>query len=412
MSKKEPKVRLEGFTGEWEEVKLGDVADIVGGSTPSTKVPEYWGGDINWFTPAELTGAVYVNNSERKLTDAGFNAASTHMLPKGTVLFTSRAGIGKTAILECEACTNQGFQSIIPHKDKLDTYFLYSISNQLKQYGEAFGSGTTFDEVSGTQMKQMPIMLPPTLAEQQALGTFFSNLDQEISSHEKTYTALVEAKEGLLSTMFPQGEEKEPKVRFEGFSGEWEEVKLGDLVDRVTRKNEDLQVDLPLTISAQYGLINQRDFFDKRIASDNISGYYVIKNGEFAYNKSTSADAPCGAIKRLDRYNAGVLSTLYIVFKLKEDVKVSSDFLVAYYMSNYWHAGIRQIATEGARNHGLLNVSPKDFFQLTLFIPPTLAEQQSIGIFFSELTTRINLEKALIQKLKDTKSALLQDMFC
>ena len=112
--------------------------------------------------------------------------------------------------------------------------------------------------------------------------------------------------------------------------GTWEQRKLGDLVDRVTRKNQDLVSELPLTISAQYGLIDQNEFFDKRVASKDVSGYYLIENGEFAYNKSTSTDAPWGAIKRLDRYENGVLSTLYIVFGIKENNPVYSDFLVSF----------------------------------------------------------------------------------
>ena len=150
---------------------------------------------------------------------------------------------------------------------------------------------------------------------------------------------------------------------------------------------------MPLTISAQYGLIDQSQFFDKRVASKDISGYYLINNGEFAYNKSTSVDAPWGAIKRLNRYENGVLSTLYIVFKIKNNNDVNSDFLVSYYDTNIWHKGISGIATEGARNHGLLNISPNDFFLTRLFIPRTINEQKQIGSLFSKLDHLITLHQ-------------------
>jgi len=166
---------------------------------------------------------------------------------------------------------------------------------------------------------------------------------------------------------------------------------LGDLVDRVTRKNQDLVSELPLTISAQYGLIDQNEFFDKRVASKDVSGYYLIENGEFAYNKSTSTDAPWGAIKRLDRYENGVLSTLYIVFGIKENNPVYSDFLVSYYSTNLWHKGIHEIAAEGARNHGLLNIAPADFFETKLKIPQDIEEQKKIGKYFEELERLITL---------------------
>lgn len=182
-----------------------------------------------------------------------------------------------------------------------------------------------------------------------------------------------------------------PKIRFKGYTDDWEQRKLEDLVDRVTRKNQDLVSELPLTISAQYGLIDQNEFFDKRVASKDVSGYYLIENGEFAYNKSTSTDAPWGAVKRLDRYENGVLSTLYIIFGIKEDNPVDSDFLVSYYSTNLWHKGIHEIAAEGARNHGLLNIAPADFFGTELTIPQDIEEQKKIGKYFEELETLITL---------------------
>ena len=173
----------------------------------------------------------------------------------------------------------------------------------------------------------------------------------------------------------------------------WEQRKLSDMVERVTRKNENLESELPLTISAQYGLIDQNEFFDKRIASRDVSGYYLLKKGEFAYNKSTSSDAPWGAVKRLDRYEMGVLSTLYIVFALKEDGNIDSDFLVSYYDTDCWHKGVQAIAAEGARNHGLLNITPADYFETVLTVPSDVKEQHQIGTFFANLDTPITLHQ-------------------
>ena len=202
-----------------------------------------------------------------------------------------------------------------------------------------------------------------------------------------------------------------PKIRFKGYTEDWEQCKLGDLVDRVTRKNQDLVSELPLTISAQYGLIDQNEFFDKRVASKDISGYYLIENGEFAYNKSTSTDAPWGAIKRLDRYENGVLSTLYIVFGIKENNPVDSDFLVSYYSTNLWHKGIHEIAAEGARNHGLLNIAPADFFETKLMIPQDIEEQKKIGKYFEELEKLITLHQRKCEQTKTLKKYMLQKMF-
>lgn len=202
-----------------------------------------------------------------------------------------------------------------------------------------------------------------------------------------------------------------PKIRFKGYQEDWEQRKLGDLVDRVTRKNQDLVSELPLTISAQHGLIDQNEFFDKRVASKDVSGYYLIENGEFAYNKSTSTDAPWGAIKRLDRYENGVLSTLYIVFEIKENNPVDSDFLVSYYSTNLWHKGIHEIAAEGARNHGLLNIAPADFFETKLMIPQDIEEQKKIGKYFEELERLITLHQRKCDETKKLKKYMLQKMF-
>ncbi|MEQ2364664.1 DUF3990 domain-containing protein [Coprococcus sp. CLA-AA-H190] len=173
----------------------------------------------------------------------------------------------------------------------------------------------------------------------------------------------------------------------------WEQRKLEEIVERVTRKNQDLVSELPLTISAQYGLIDQNEFFDKRVASKDVSGYYLIYNGEFAYNKSTSSDAPWGAIKRLDRYEKGVLSTLYIVFKIRDESVSSSDFLVTYYDTNNWHKDVQAIAAEGARNHGLLNIAPVDFFKTELMLPQDIEEQRKIGDYFKSLNALITLHQ-------------------
>ena len=204
---------------------------------------------------------------------------------------------------------------------------------------------------------------------------------------------------------------KKPAIRFKGFTDSWEQRKLGDVVNRVTRKNQDLVSELPLTISAQYGLIDQNEFFDKRVASKDVSGYYLIENGEFAYNKSTSTDAPWGAVKRLDHYENGVLSTLYIVFGIKENNPIDSNFLVSYYNTNLWHKGIREIAAEGARNHGLLNIVPADFFETELMIPQDIEEQKQIGKFFKGLEALITLHQRKYDKLQIIKKAMLEKMF-
>ena len=173
------------YTFSWEQRKLGDIADIVGGGTPSTGNQSYWDGDIDWYAPAEIADQIYANSSQKKITGLGYENSSAKMLPPGTVLFTSRAGIGKTAILTRKGCTNQGFQSIVPHRGELDSYFIFSRTEELKRYGELVGAGSTFVEVSGKQMAVMELMMPPTMREQQTIGGFFQQLDHLITLHQR-----------------------------------------------------------------------------------------------------------------------------------------------------------------------------------------------------------------------------------
>ena len=197
-----PQYRFTEFTDAWEQRKLGELAEIVGGGTPSTSVDSYWDGDIDWYAPAEIGEQIYLESSQRKITEEGLTKSSAKILPIGTVLFTSRAGIGKTAILLKEGCTNQGFQSIVPNKEKLDSYFIFTRSEELKRYGETVGAGSTFVEVSGKQMANMELMMPKTMPEQQQIGEYFANLDHLITLHQRKQDFCEKVKLALLQQMF------------------------------------------------------------------------------------------------------------------------------------------------------------------------------------------------------------------
>lgn len=200
-----------------------------------------------------------------------------------------------------------------------------------------------------------------------------------------------------------------PKLRFPGFTEDWEQRKLSQFTARVTRKNGG-QSDLPLTISAQDGLVDQRKYFNRQVASRDMSNYYLIKKGEFAYNKSYSEGYPFGAVKRLNYYDIGALSTLYILFEIT-DKNISSDFIVSYYMTHLWYKEISKRAAEGARNHGLLNISTEDFFDSELNIPNSIEEQVKIGNFIKEFDKFITLHQRKLDNLKLKKKALLQKLF-
>ena len=204
------------------------------------------------------------------------------------------------------------------------------------------------------------------------------------------------------------GLEKRPKLRFPGFDDPWKAEKLSDFAERVTRKNTNNETSLPLTISSKDGLVDQISYFNKTVASKDMSGYYLLKNGEYAYNKSYSVGYDFGSVKRLDRYDMGALSTLYICFALK---KHDSDFIKAYFDSLKWYREIYMISAEGARNHGLLNVPTDEFFDTKHYIPQDLAEQRKIANFMIALERRIVAQQSLVDNLKKYKRGLSKAVF-
>ena len=199
-----------------------------------------------------------------------------------------------------------------------------------------------------------------------------------------------------------------PKLRFPGFEGEWCAEKLSDFSERVTRKNTNNETSLPLTISSKDGLVDQISYFNKPVASKDMSSYYLLKNGEFAYNKSYSVGFDFGSIKRLDYYPMGALSTLYICFALK---KHDTDFVKAYFDSLKWYREIYMISAEGARNHGLLNVPTDAFFETKHYLPQDILEQRKIADFLIALDCRIEAQQSLVDNLKKYKRGLLNKVF-
>lgn len=202
-----------------------------------------------------------------------------------------------------------------------------------------------------------------------------------------------------------------PKIRFKGFKDDWEQRKLSEICERITRKNRNNESDLPLTIASQFGLIDQRDFFNKVVAAKDMSNYYLLKKGEFAYNKSYSNGFDYGSIKRLNAYKQGCLSTLYICFGITSD-EVESDYLECFFDTLKWYGDVSMICAEGARNHGLLNVDTTGFFdEVTVDLPKSLEEQKRISVYMNALNRLITLHQRKCDETKQLKKFMLQKMF-
>ena len=407
-----PEIRFKGYTDEWEQRKLIEVCDYV---DYRGKKPTKTENGIFLVTAKNVKdGFIDYETSKEYISENAYEEVMRRGKPEiGDVLITTEAPCGNVAqVNKADIALAQRIIKYRGHIGVVDNTYLkyYLLSPEFQKILNAKSSGGTVQGIKGSILHQQKIIYP-SYEEQKKIGQHMDSLDHLITLHQRKCDEVKSLKKYMLQKMFPQNEQKVPEIRFEGFTEAWEQRKLGDLVDRVTRKNQDLVSELPLTISAQYGLIDQNEFFDKRVASKDVSGYYLIENGEFAYNKSTSTDAPWGAIKRLDRYENGVLSTLYIVFGIKENNPVDSDFLVSYYSTNLWHKGIHEIAAEGARNHGLLNIAPADFFETKLMIPQDIEEQKKIGKYFEELERLITLHQQKCEELKKIKKFMLQKMF-
>ena len=324
---------------------------------------------------------------------------------KGRKILVARVGANAgTVNLVNDDCGVSDNTLIINNVDlcNFDWLYFYMVHKELGKM--RFGSGQPL--ITGTMLRDLCIQLPNDF-EQQKIAEFLSTIDTVIAKQKETVSAWEERKKGVMQKLFSQ------EVRFKADDGsnfpEWEEKKLNEIAVRVTRKNKDNVTDIPLTISSADGLIDQRNFFNKVVASKDMSGYFLLKNGEFAYNKSYSKGYNFGSIKRLDLYDEGALSTLYICFALNKNE--NSDFYQKYFDSLSWYPELQKICAEGARNHGLLNVPTNDFFQLKLCVPSSDKEQHKIADCLSSLDEVIEKQKETLVAWEELKKGLLQQMF-
>lgn len=381
---KTPAIRFKGFTDTWEQRKLGELADIVGGGTPSTSNDDYWDGDIDWYAPAEIADQIFVSSSERKITQQGYDNSSAKMLPVGTVLFTSRAGIGKTAILRKEGCTNQGFQSIVPHKNMLDSYFIFSRTEELKRYGEIKGAGSTFVEVSGKQMASMELMMPKTIEEQRKIGAYFSQLDNLITLHQRKYDKLIQFKAAMLQKMFPQNGADKPEIRFRGFTDGWEHCKLNEIVKSIDTGKSIFHSD---SNNGEYAILGSTSI----IGYDDCYDY----DGDFILTARVGANAGS-----LYRYTGKAKISDNTVF-----IQAEKNIDFVYYMLTKFD--IKQLSF----GTGQPLVKASELKNLDLKMPSQIEEQQKIGSFFSQLDSVITLHQRKCDKYKSIKAGLLKKLF-
>lgn len=406
-----PKLRFPGFVGEWEEKTISDIADVLQGFGFPDKYQGQTTGDLPFCKVGDISAAV--DKGERIISHAAnyvnyslLPTLHARAIPEGATIF---AKIGeairsnKRIMTGCPCLIDNNAAAVKAKEGESDEFIFYLMSNvNLADY-----AGGIVPSVNKSTVETIPVLIPPTIDEQKKIASCLSDIDSLIAAQSRIVAAVKEKKKGLMQQLFPQNGETTPRLRFPGFSDEWEEKKMSDIFTRITRKNAENNQNV-LTISAQYGLISQLEFFKKSVAAADVTGYYLLKKGEFAYNKSSSQGRPFGAIKPLRLYDKGVVSTLYICFKCNDPREI--DFWDQYFDAGLLDKELMSIAQEGARNHGLLNIPTSGFFSLSV-LSPSIDEQQKIASCLSALDYIIVTETNKLEALKAHKKGLMQQLF-
>ena len=414
-NEKKPALRFKGFTDPWEQRKLGEICDfITKGATPTTYGFSWQPDGVPFFRNDSIKDNVFVFGEFSYISEAANEVLKRSEVHGNDILIAITGDIGKVGIIPDtveKANINQHIARVRIRKEALP-YFVYQYlaSDDTQKEYQKIKTGLSMPQLSLEQVRDIVVKIPE-FNEQGKIADCLRRIDTLITLHQRKYEKLVNIKKSMLDKMFPKNGASVPEIRFKGFTDPWEQRKLGDAFERVVRKNTNNESRLPLTISAQDGLVDQITYFNNRVASRDVSNYYLVYNGEFAYNKSTSDGYPFGAVKRLDWYEKGVLSTLYIVFALKHPEKDDSDFMTVFYDTDRWHRGVAERAAEGARNHGLLNISADDFFDIDTTMPEDKAEQEKIGRLLKKLDTLITLHQRKLEKLQNIKKSCLEKMF-
>ncbi|MBN8234920.1 restriction endonuclease subunit S [Halobacillus kuroshimensis] len=402
-NKNMPEVRLDGFSGEWEQCKLAEVAQYSNGGSFENEVVNKGKYELITLKSVDIDGKLVPSNK--------YINSEVITLKKGTlvmILSEQAPGLlGKTAVIPLDNyyVLNQRVASLTP-KEKTDSIFLNKAINRKGKYFSSKGAGTKVQNISKQNVENFEFFAPE-FKEQQKIGKFFKSLDDRIALQQRQIELLKESKQGFLQKMFPKDGERVPEVRFDGFSGEWKKCKLEDIVERV--QGNDGRMDLPtLTISAEQGWLDQRERFSANIAGKEQKNYTLLSKGELSYNHGNSKLAKYGVIYELKNYEEALVPRVYHSFRPKPDS--DSSFIEYMFATKRPDRELAKLVTSGARMDGLLNINYQAFVGINITVPE-YKEQQKIGEFFKKLDDSIATHEKELELLKETKKGFLQKMF-
>ena len=396
-----PNLRFPEFQGEWKKCTLEDVMNFSTTRINSSELNE------DNYVSTENMLQDYQGIVDAKSVPEDVNVISYSC---GDILISNIRPYLKKV---WKATFNGGCSSdvfVLKANDNIESDYLhYVIANdKFINFVMSGAKGVKMPRGDKKQMKAYSLSLPQ-IQEQKKIGKMLSLLDERIATQNKIIEDLKKLKCAIIEEVYCSPKQREPKKRFGEYSSPLSTYKMKDFCVRITDKNKDNKCSLVLTIAAQDGLVDQETFFNKSVASENLTGYYILHNGDFAYNRSYSSGYSWGAVKRLDKYKEGVLSTLYICFKVNESI-VNSDYLSYYFESTKWHKGVSDISGEGARNHGLLNISVSDYFNTEHRFPP-IDEQKCIASILNAIIVKEQNAIELGQLYSKQKQYLLRQMF-
>ena len=391
------KIRFKKYNDVWKNVKLIETAPIVMGQSPDSR--NYTDNPNDYIL---VQGNADMQNG--RVVPRVWTTQITKLAEKGDLILSVRAPVGDIGKTDYNVVLGRGVAAIKGNE------FIFQLLSRMKQfnYWSKLSTGSTFESINSSDIKSIEIYLP-SQDEQSAIGSLFRTLDDLLSSYKDNLANYQSLKATMLSKMFPKAGQSVPEIRLEGFEGEWEVVQLSDICQKVTEKNKDNNFNETFTNSAEFGIISQRDFFEKDISNEkSLNAYYVVRNNDFVYNPRISNYAPVGPVKRNKLGRTGVMSPLYFVFRITNS-NIDLNFLETFFNTNTWHKFMKLNGDSGARAD---RFAIKDSTFLTMPIAfPSLPEQQAIGAYFSNLDNLINSHQEKITQLETLKKKLLQDMF-
>jgi len=385
---KVPRIRFKRFDSVWVENRIADIVKISAG------------GDVDKERMKESGKYPVIANALTKKGIVGFYDDYKVKAPAVTV--TGRGDVGYAV------ARHENFTPVVRlltlQSDNIDVDYLENQINSMKILNESTG----VPQLTAPQLGNYKVY-HPEIDEQSAIGSLFRTLDGLLASYKDNLANYQSLKATMLSKMFPKAGQTVPEIRLDGFKGKWEELQLSDICQKVTEKNKDNKFNETFTNSAEFGIINQRDFFEKDISNEkSLNTYYVVRNNDFVYNPRISNYAPVGPIKRNKLGRTGVMSPLYFVFRIINS-NIDLNFLETFFDTNTWHKFMKLNGDSGARAD---RFAIKDSVFLTMPIAfPSLPEQQAIGAYFSNFDNLINSHQEKISQLETLKKKLLQDMF-